>query len=84
MKKKNKQKPKGFDQAFDEGRVMVDFSHGIMTDGLSKHVKLPPIDIPSWMAIEIDQLAKLQGNTRSAVIRQLLVESLRKKYNLAS
>ncbi len=40
---------------------------------------LPPIDIPSWLALEIEKIAKLQGNTRSAVIRQLLTMAVEEK-----
>ena len=73
MKKKNRPKAKGFDSEFDAGNVSIDFSTGLVTKGLSEFVKLPPIDIPSQVALEIEKLAKRQGNSRAAVIRQLLL-----------
>lgn len=82
--KKNRQKLKEFDEAFDKGKVEVDFSKGIVNEGLSKVVKLPPIDIPSWLALEIEKIAKLQGNTRAAVIRQLLTMAVEEKQRKAS
>ncbi|HLG19092.1 MAG TPA: hypothetical protein VI895_04655 [Bdellovibrionota bacterium] len=72
MKKRDKQDLEDFDQAFERGEVSIDFSKGLVTEGLSKMVKLPPIDIPSWLAVEIEKISKLQGNSRSSVIRQLL------------
>ena len=82
--KKNRQKLKEFDEAFDNGEVEIDFSKGIVNQGLSKFVKLPPIDIPSWLALEIEKIAKLQGNTRAAVIRQLLTMAVEEKQRKAS
>ena len=79
MKKKNKQNHEAFDEAFDRGELPIDFSSGVVTEGLSKVVKIPPLAIPSWMALEIDNIAKLQGNSRAAVIRQLLQESIARK-----
>ena len=79
MKKKVKQKGRGFDQKFDDGDVAIDFSKAIATEGLSDLVKLPPITIPGWLAIEIESLAKLQANPRASVIRQLLVEAISKR-----
>jgi hypothetical protein len=83
MKKKEKQKQEDFDRDFDAGKVTVDFSGAISTPGLSKMVKLPPIDIPAWLAMEIEKLAKLQGNSRSSVIRQLLSTALGQKLKVA-
>ena len=76
MKKKNKQKEKGFDERFDEGREVIDFSVGKLTEGLSKTMKLPPMDVPTWLALEIERLAQFQANSKTSVIRQLLVEAL--------
>ncbi len=36
MKSKNKLKQKGFDEKFDSGEAVIDFSSGIVTEGLSK------------------------------------------------
>ncbi|HBQ21548.1 MAG: hypothetical protein A2Z91_02235 [Deltaproteobacteria bacterium GWA2_38_16] len=77
--KKNKQKIEVFDEAFDKGEASINFEQGIVTEGLSKIVKLPPITIPAWLALEIDMLSKLQANSRAAIIRQLLVEAIQKK-----
>lgn len=76
MKKKSKPKTKDFDKDFDEGRVTVDFSRSIRTEGLSQVIKLPPLTIPAWINAEIEKIAQLQANSKSAVIRQLLVEAL--------
>ncbi|MBF0493357.1 MAG: hypothetical protein HQM15_11345 [Deltaproteobacteria bacterium] len=76
MKKKNKPKKKDFDKAFDEGQVAVDFSQAVPTKGLSQIIKLPPLTIPAWLNVEIEKRAQLQANSKSAVIRQLLVEAL--------
>lgn len=85
MKKRDKQKKKGFDEKFDEGEVSINFSSGVMTEGLSKTMKLPPMDIPAWLALEIDRMAQFQANSRASVIRQLLVEALEaRKRRLAS
>ena len=83
MKKKEKQKHEEFDREFDNGKVSVDFSGAIATPGLSKMVKLPPIDIPAWLAMEIEKLAKLQGNSRSSVIRQLLSTAVGERLKVA-
>ena len=80
MKKSRKQKTKGFDAAFDSGERSIDFSAGIPTEGLSKLVRLPPIEIPAYLAAEIDKLAKLQGNSRAAVIRQLLLSAIEARH----
>ena len=77
--KKNKQNKKAFDESFDQGEVEIDFSSGFVTEGLGKTIKLPPLDIPSWMHLEISRLAKRQGNNRSSVIRQLLYASLMRR-----
>jgi hypothetical protein len=47
MKKKIKSRKKGFDQKFDAGETVVDFSKGVVTPGLSKTIKLPPLDVPT-------------------------------------
>ena len=76
MKKKEQQKSRDFDRDFDQGKVSIDFSQGVVTQGLSKMVKLPPMEIPSWLAIEIEKISKHQGNSRAAVIRQLLATAV--------
>ncbi len=83
MTKKNKQKTKDFDQAFDEGNISIDFSSGIPSKGLSKLVKLPPLTIPAWLNSELENISRLQSNSKSSVIRQLLVEALLTKKKLA-
>lgn len=77
--KKNKLKIKDFDEAFDQSEVGIDFKHGILTEGLSKVVTLPPITIPAWLALEIEKISKIQANSRAAIIRQLLVEAIQAK-----
>lgn len=77
--KKNKLKIKDFDEAFDKSEVGVDFKHGILTEGLSKVVTIPPITIPAWLALEIEKISKIQANSRAAIIRQLLVEAIQAK-----
>jgi len=80
MKKKNRRETKGFDESF-----AVDFSGGTVTEGLSKTLKIPPMDIPAWLAVEIERLAQFQANSKASVIRQLLVEALEaRKRRLAS
>ncbi|MBU0506597.1 MAG: hypothetical protein ABII18_02170 [bacterium] len=76
MKKKNKQNKKDFDQRFDDGLETIDFSTGEITEGLSKVIKIPPMTIPAWLNAEIEKLARLQANPKTAIIRQLLVEAL--------
>lgn len=76
MKKKSKPKKKGFDELFDTGKVTIDFSGGVATKGLSKTVKLPPLDVPGWLGLMIDRIAEFQANSRSSVVRQLLVEAI--------
>lgn len=76
MKNKSRPKQKGFDEQFDAGKVVVDFSSGISTEGLSKTIKFPPMEVPSWLAIEIERLAQFQANSRASVVRQLLVEAI--------
>ncbi len=83
MKKKEKQKQEDFDRDFEAGKVSIDFAGAIATPGLSKMVKLPPIDIPAWLAMEIEKLARLQGNSRSSVIRQLLTVAVGQKLKVA-
>lgn len=75
MKKKSRQKTKGFDERFDAGEETIDFSSGRVTKGLSKTMKLPPMDVPAWLAVAIEHLAQFQANSKSAVVRQLLVEA---------
>ena len=82
MTKKNKPKTKDFDTAFDNAETSIDFSQAVKTKGLSKTVKLAPLNIPGWMAAEIDNLSKHQANPRSTVIRQLLTAGLKQKHLL--
>ena len=85
MKKKTKPKKKGFDEQFDAGETVVDFSSGTVTEGLSKAMKLPPMDIPAWLAVEIERLAQFQANSKASVVRQLLVEAIEaRKRRMAS
>lgn len=83
MKKKNKQKTGEFDRAFDDGKVSIDFSKGVKTEGLSEVVKLPPLTIPMWLAVEIENISKMQANSKAAVVRQLLVEAIQLKKRAA-
>lgn len=76
MTNKSKQKKKGFDERFDAGEESIDFSSGVLTEGLSKTIKLPPMDVPAWLALEIERLAQFQANSKSSVVRQLLVEAI--------
>lgn len=76
MKKKTKPKKKGFDALFDAGKAAIDFSTGVVTKGLSKTVKLPPLDVPGWLGLMIDRIAEFQANSRASVVRQLLVEAI--------
>lgn len=76
MKKSAKRKHKDFDEQFDAGTATVDFSTAIPTEGLSKTMKFPPMDLPMWLAAEIEQLARFQANSKASVIRQLLVEAV--------
>ena len=84
MKKSDKRRPKDFDRQFDEGRETIDFSAGVITTGLSQVVKLPPLNIPSWLALEIARLAKIQANSKASVVRQLLVEAIEARHHRAS
>lgn len=85
MKRKSKQEKKGFDKGFDAGDVSVDFSQGVVTEGLSKTIKFPPMDVPAWLAAEIERLAQFQANSKASVVRQLLVEAIEaRKRRLAS
>lgn len=79
MKKKNRQRIEDFDRAFDQGKVSIDFSSGVVTEGLSRVVMLPPLSIPAWLALEIENLSKIQANSKSSVVRQLLVEAIEAK-----
>lgn len=83
MKRKIKQEARDFDEAFDRGEAAIDFSNGILTEGLSKVVKIPPMNIPFWLAAEIENISKLQANSKSSVIRQLLVEAIQAKKKAA-
>jgi hypothetical protein len=76
MKKRNRQKLENFDRDFDEGKLAIDFSSGIVTEGLSHVVKLPPLAVPAWLALEIESLSKIQANSKASVVRQLLVEAV--------
>jgi len=85
MKKKTKQSKKGFDEQFDAGKAVVDFSAGTVTQGLSKTIKLPPMDIPAWVGAEIERLAQFQANSKASIVRQLLVEGIEaRKRRMAS
>ncbi|HSA60301.1 MAG TPA: hypothetical protein VLJ37_11525 [bacterium] len=85
MKKKSKPSKKGFDQKFDAGEAAVDFSKGVVTPGLSKTIKLPPLDIPAWVGAEIERLAQFQANSKASIVRQLLVEGIEsRKRRMAS
>lgn len=85
MKKKESPKKKGFDERFDEGSEAIDFSKGVATKGISKTMKLPPMDLPAWLALEIARIAEFQANSKASVVRQLLVEALEaRKRRLAS
>lgn len=87
MKKKAKPKQKeskDFDERFDSGDEVVDFSSGVKTEGLSKTIKLPPMDVPSWLAVEIEHLARFQANSKASVVRQLLVEAIEARKHRAS
>ena len=83
MKKKNKPETKDFDQAFDDGEALIDLEKGVSTEGLSKIVKLPPLTIPAWLALEIEKISKLQANSKASVVRQLLVEAIQAKKRAA-
>lgn len=83
MKRKNRQKIGDFDEAFDKGKAPVDFRDSILTEGLSKVIKLPPLSIPAWLALEIEKLSKIQANSKSSIIRQLLVEAIQAKRKAA-
>ncbi len=85
MKKKTKQSKKGFDERFDAGHAAINFSSGIVTQGLSKTIKLPPLDIPAWVSAEIESLARFQANSKAAIVRQLLVDGIEaRKRRMAS
>lgn len=85
MRKKDKQKKKGFDEKFDAGEVSINFSSGVITEGLGKTMKLPPMDIPTWLALEIEKIAQFQSNSKASVVRQLLVDAIEaRKRRLAS
>lgn len=84
MKKKKKQKIEAFDEAFDDGKIVLDFGRAVKTKGLSQLVKLPPLSIPAWINAELERLAQFQANSKSAVIRQLLVEALQGRHGIAT
>jgi hypothetical protein len=85
MTKQNRPKKKGFDEKFEGAEEAIDFSKGVVTQGLSKTIKFPPMDLPAWLAAEIERLAAFQANSKASVIRQLLVEALEaRKRRLAS
>lgn len=85
MKRRDRQKKKGFDERFDAGEETIDFSSGVVTEGLGKTIKLPPMNVPNWLALEIERLAQFQANSRASVVRQLLVEAIEaRKHRLAS
>ncbi|OGQ06943.1 MAG: hypothetical protein A3G32_07030 [Deltaproteobacteria bacterium RIFCSPLOWO2_12_FULL_40_28] len=58
MKNKNKLKKKGFDERFDQGEETIDFSSGIITHGLSKTIKLPPMDVSASLILKGDERIK--------------------------
>ncbi|MFH0799463.1 MAG: hypothetical protein V2A66_04695 [Pseudomonadota bacterium] len=78
------QKIEDFDEAFDDGKVSIDFKGGTLTEGISALVKLPPLAVPAWLALEIEAISKIQANSKSSVIRQLLVEAIEGKRRMAS
>lgn len=84
MTKKRLQKIEDFDEAFDAGEVSIDFRQGILTEGMSHLVKLPPLSIPAWLALEIETISRLQANSKSSVVRQLLVEAIEAKRKIAA
>lgn len=84
MKKKKLQGIEDFDAAFDAGEASIDFRDGVLTEGMRHLVKLPPLSIPAWLALEIETISKLQANSKSSVIRQLLVEAIDAKRKMAS
>jgi len=85
MKKKTKQGEKGFDERFDTGKAVVDFSSGTVTQGLSKTIKLPPLIVPAWVAAIIEHRAQLEANSKASIVRQLLVEGIEaRKRRMAS
>lgn len=83
MKRKDRQKIEDFDRAFDKGEVSIDFRSGVVTEGLSQIVKLPPLSIPAWLSLEIENLSKLQANSKASVVRQLLVEAISARRKVA-
>lgn len=84
MKKRKLHAIEDFDAAFDSGEIAIDFRDGILTEGMSHLVKLPPLSIPAWLALEIETISKVQANSKSSVIRQLLVEAVDAKRKMAS
>lgn len=83
MKRKKKRGKKDFDQAFDDGEIGIDFSKGVVTEGLSKVVTIAPITVPGWVDAQLEGIAKMQANSKASVIRQLLVEALLDRRKLA-
>ena len=85
MKKKIKQNKRDFDERFDEAEANIDFSSGSKNSGLSKTTKFPPLDVPNWLASEIERIAQFQANSKASVIRQLLVEAIeQRRHKMAS
>jgi len=82
-KKRDKHKEKDFDERFDQGIEAIDFTKGVLTEGLSRLVKIPPMNIPAWLNFEIEKISKIQANSKASVIRQLLVEAIRAKKRVA-
>ena len=82
MRKKSRPKQEGFDARFDDGEAIVDFSMGVLTKGLSKTTQFPPMELPGWLAAEIERLATFHANTKTAVVRQLLVEAIQARQHV--
>lgn len=78
MKKKTYQKIEDFDRSFDEGKVEINFSKAKKAHGMNKvkMKKVAPFEIPQSVAKKIDEIARKQGNSRSAVIRQILAKAV--------
>lgn len=83
MAKKNKRSTRDFDRDFDRGKVSVNFKNGIVTEGLGRLVKFPPFTLPAWLALEIENLAKFQANSKASVVRQLLIAAIGSKKKAA-
>ena len=83
MKKRSRQERKDFDREFDAGKISIDFSSGVVTEGLSQIVKLSPLNIPRWLAMEIENIARHQADSKASVVRQLLIEAVKAKRRAA-